>query len=663
MTRFQNRLTLPLPRILTHARFLASVLLVSLFVLNAYAQDTTSTVVRTNANGDITASGTDIGEVIKTDGAAKGDVITLYGDATNMECVSLSSAYNTVTIRSSEPGVKRTIDIPYVDSDVDWNPEPNYTQHLYNLNESGTYTFNLSDLDYQGPKSYDSFWGPVAGPFMYRAGNANIAERTPYTFNINTDNVSFKNFGHSLAIEGGVFWTSFYSSLNITARNELVFDSNTPCPKVGEAAYDGCIGGAIFSGGNLNINADSLRFINNFCNNDSAICTGGAIYACDTAKISGFSRESMILFSGNYTRDDAGAIYCKIIQFSTGKYTFEKNSASANGGAIYGSSITFSGDDTTAEFTGNWALGKGNDIYMSDGTLSFTNCGTYSFDGGIYLENGDSYSAQMTINQAQVTIEGRQYRPDNPSVEDTTNKYQLSQTTISNGGTLTANMDYINSFSGTITFDGTDSLFTLKKGSNSATIKSSEGNGVTGLNFNTASDVEAVSISSGRIDIKGTMSASLELQNDAVFSPGNSVGTLNLDGDVIANAVTLFEFAAYSEDPTSQLYDKLIINGDHSFIVGADSVIQLFFENGDSLAWAKEGAEYKLVDDAGFMSEVTDLSSLLGNYSDRFALEGRSDGLYLIGLGEPTVPVPEPSTWAMLVLGVMGMFYVRKVRS
>ena len=59
-----------------------------------------------------------------------------------------------------------------------------------------------------------------------------------------------------------------------------------------------------------------------------------------------------------------------------------------------------------------------------------------------------------------------------------------------------------------------------------------------------------------------------------------------------------------------------------------------------------------------------DYSSLLGNYTDLFGLLGKSDGLYLIaGSGpgpEPGSGVPEPSTWALLVLGAVGMLFWRK---
>ncbi|MBR5161999.1 MAG: PEP-CTERM sorting domain-containing protein, partial [Thermoguttaceae bacterium] len=37
------------------------------------------------------------------------------------------------------------------------------------------------------------------------------------------------------------------------------------------------------------------------------------------------------------------------------------------------------------------------------------------------------------------------------------------------------------------------------------------------------------------------------------------------------------------------------------------------------------------------------------------------DGLYLVGLGAPDTPgVPEPSTWALLLLGAAGLYWVRR---
>jgi hypothetical protein len=62
------------------------------------------------------------------------------------------------------------------------------------------------------------------------------------------------------------------------------------------------------------------------------------------------------------------------------------------------------------------------------------------------------------------------------------------------------------------------------------------------------------------------------------------------------------------------------------------------------------------------------LSDLLANFNELFGLQGRTDGLYLIGLGAGPIPpgpdpgsgVPEPSTWALLILGAAGLMYMRK---
>ena len=93
----------------------------------------------------------------------------------------------------------------------------------------------------------------------------------------------------------------------------------------------------------------------------------------------------------------------------------------------------------------------------------------------------------------------------------------------------------------------------------------------------------------------------------------------------------------------------------------------LYFENDDASLWAAQDAEYKLVSDDGFSSGTIDLSDLLTNFNDLFGLQARQDGLYLISLGagpiippEPGTGVPEPSTWALMILGAAGLLYWRK---
>ncbi len=184
-------------------------------------------------------------------------------------------------------------------------------------------------------------------------------------------------------------------------------------------------------------------------------------------------------------------------------------------------------------------------------------------------------------------------------------------------------------------------------------------------------------ISSGRIDCEGyfgTFQNGIQVESGATFSPGLSIGeymTRGSDITIQAAGIALFEFDSYNENPDQQNFDAFVIEDgpSYTFTLNEGAIVDLVFLNRDAESWAKEGAEYQLVDDINFAKDKDYSSALSGNYGEMFQLVGRKNqGLFLIGRGAPEpgpeIAVPEPSTWALLILGAAGLLYVRKrVRS
>ncbi len=208
--------------------------------------------------------------------------------------------------------------------------------------------------------------------------------------------------------------------------------------------------------------------------------------------------------------------------------------------------------------------------------------------------------------------------------DDSVNEYEFRGVELH--ANLTATVDDIEYLHGNFTVYE-NGLMTIKKGSDTATIKSSSNDGVMDLLINKAEEVETISISSGRIDIKGCIDASIELQNDATFSPGNSVGHVDIDGDFILNAGTtlLIEMDATGIDTMAATSFDLD-NGTISFTL-SDEI--------------PGGATYDI---------LTEYYTL--------ALAGPTNNIVRFSIDRNAVP--EPSTWALLILGAAGLLYVRK---
>ena len=151
----------------------------------------------------------------------------------------------------------------------------------------------------------------------------------------------------------------------------------------------------------------------------------------------------------------------------------------------------------------------------------------------------------------------------------------------------------------------------------------------------------------GRVDVKGLYAGAIEVSAPAIFSPGNSVGTLTTDEFILNAAATLL----MEQDSTGM--DKLVAS---TFNIDADAIIKYVFTS------IQPGATYEIFNDPegleGKYADVGYWSSYL-TPGDDYYWNFSTDG-YSIFASVDANAVPEPSTWALLILGAAGLLYWRK---
>lgn len=151
----------------------------------------------------------------------------------------------------------------------------------------------------------------------------------------------------------------------------------------------------------------------------------------------------------------------------------------------------------------------------------------------------------------------------------------------------------------------------------------------------------------GRVDVKGLYAGAIEVSAPAIFSPGNSVGTLTTDEFILNAAATLL----MEQDSTGM--DKLVAS---TFNIDDAAIIEYVFTS------IQPGATYEIFNDPegleGKYADVNYWSSYL-TPGDDYYWNFTTDG-YSIFASVDANAVPEPSTWALLILGAAGLLYCRK---
>ena len=483
-------------------------------------------------------------------------------------------------------------------------------------------------------------------------------------------------------LNDGTVTTSGYTYIGYTTAEGSEFIQNggtfNSGDNIGLAYYANDVGSMRITNGEMNVNG-GIRIGLGANSTGQMTVSGGKVTTIDFELGHADSGDAAKLEITGGSVEVTGAVYGaknansgNLYVSGTGQLVFNSTATSNGIRDLTSFQIEGSGSDGTGALLFKQSLTGASPITLTGNTtigvepgatftqtaaiteLSGTSCGlTVTGGGSLVLSQAPDITGPITVEAGTLDLPGS-LTINNLSGGSIGENDQIIPATLTVNGDLTLNNDAMSTFIGSITAD-TITVNTL----NDVALKlyADANNKVT---------ADSLTISSGELDFKGYFEGSIEVINGAVFSPGNSVGTADITGDITftsdtaSNGFALFEFGEYTGEDVN--HDLFVMDG--AFTADSD-VIMLDFAYNDADKWATEGNSFKLVSGGGF-TDGKDYSSWLAStpdYSSLFNLTGGADGLYLVGIKaapDPGSGVPEPSTWALLALGVAGLMYIRK---
>ncbi len=505
-------------------------------------------------------------------------------------------------------------------------------------------------------------WNQTDGYAAAAKGTINL---TGGKLNIGANGITLKNSRHAINLGDGTIGAlashTWASTLTVTLTS-----GKTPTFDI-DANKTITINSKIAGSGGLKKTGDGTLTLTarNTFSGGTTVSAGKIISKADNAKASAFGTGAILVESGatlefqvsNQLGYDANAPNDITIKgtLTPSNYTHVKNITLQNGviESEYGYSSGGSGLDfgtrtATVTSTGNSIIksrftinsGAKPTFYVQSGTLTiegviksdggFTKTG----DGTLTLSGANTYTGTTAINGGVLQLTDAAVVANGPvSIgENGTLEYN-----IADGQTKTLTIGANNKISGTGNIK--------KTGDGAFKIDAAAG----------AVDAQSFVVSSGRLDMKTYFKGSMEVgealdggYTTATFSPGNSVGTLIIDGAFKINGGSTL---LIEQDSTGM--DKLVAN---SFDVASDSILEL------TVGAAVPGATYAIIQDSDSELAGVDFWNSILTPESSYYWNLSVDGNTLYASLDANA-VPEPSTWGLLVLGTVGLFWLRRKNS
>ena len=548
---------------------------------------------------------------------------------------------------------------------TDSTSSPSFTKNAYILTTDGTVTIDYSTLGVASLTVGNGVGGATGTATLNRGGGLDVL--TIMTVNKGADvtvggavNVSGRNnVPGSLTINGGTF----------NANNTTTISSELAIPA---GVYNAAGAVTINNGGTLSIDGGKFNYTagGNFVNNGTINLDSGEFVVnpgSGSFRVGGANNDAVM----NITGGDA--------TFGSPVYV----ATSSNG--------TIAQSGGTATFDDVLELGWGN----YSGTYNLTG-GTVDTNAAAGLWNAnDKGPSEFIVNggTANFNMEGESFTIGLGGTNQLANVFNLlsgevnaaDTFAIKYGGTLRvaqtrAGDGVLNAKAITIDSNGTLDL-------SSGTINLGEG-GIT-----SSDDAYTINLSGGTF---GTNGASWSSALDATVASGTTVtfapeagetiewagnlggdGSVNVAGEGTFNLVGTINGDVYVESGAQlagdgQIFGDLALDGNMD--VNLDELDTLFTVNGqvtgngvinfladDPMLFLDAQVPFLQSNDAtlGALSALYQFPALSDDYAWTY---GKNGDLFWVGVtaGGGETGVPEPSTWALLVLGVAGLMYWRK---